>query len=100
MCSWHGTAQNSFKLVTALIVQWVKLKPTAVLRSISQSPQRDRKQERNSHSRAQTQLRAAVHSAAISPEHCIGNEKHKNNSHNCISRKPHSASFTEDSYAS
>lgn len=42
MCSWHGTTQNSFKLVTALIIQWVKLKPIAVLQSISQSPQRDR----------------------------------------------------------
>lgn len=52
MCSWHGTTQNSLKLVTALIIQWVKLKPIAVLQSISQSPQRDKKQERNSHSRA------------------------------------------------
>lgn len=62
MCNWNGTMQNSFKPLTALIVPWVKLKPIAVLQSISQSPQRDNKQERNPHSKAsKTQFRAAVH---------------------------------------
>lgn len=45
MCSWNGTMQNSFKPLTVLIVPWVKLKPIAVLQSISESSERQQTRE-------------------------------------------------------